>query len=151
DGVRSGGGVLCWTVPHPEQPLRSANPAQVACAAKPTEQVRNAAESTAPLVIGRALRAGMKPMPGECNVGASQPSARPYSAKGPVVRAAVCIASALWSLTSPALAQSPAPTQELQGRPIQPVQGGKPVGFRQPSPVAFDKGIPGNSALAKTD
>jgi len=103
---------------------------------------------SAPLVIGRALRTGM-PMAGERNVGASQPSARPCSATGPVVRTAACIACGLWCLTSPALAQAPAPTPELQGIPIQPSQGGKPVEFRQPRPVAFDKAIPGNSVLAK--
>jgi hypothetical protein len=104
---------------------------------------------SAPLVIGHALRTGMKPMAGERNVGASQPSARPCSATGSVVRAAVCIACGLWSLTSPALAQPPAPTPELQSKPIQPWQGGKPVEFRQPCPVALDKAIPGSLAFAK--
>lgn len=103
----------------------------------------------APLVIGRALRTGMKPMAGERNVGASQPSARRCSATDPVVRAAVYIACGLWSLTSQALAQVPAPTAEFQSKPIQPWQGGKAVEFRQPRPVAFDKAIPGISALAK--
>src|SRR5262249_35579057 len=46
-------------------------------------------------------------------------------------------------------AQAPAPTPDLRGKPIQPWQGGKPLEFRRPRPVAFDKAIPGNSALTK--
>jgi hypothetical protein len=104
---------------------------------------------SAPLGIGGALRAGMKPRAGEGNVAAAQPSARPCFATDPVARAAVCIACGLWSLTSPALAQAPAPTSDLQGQPMQPRQGGKPIAFRQPRPAAFDKAIPGNATLAK--
>ena len=75
---------------------------------------------SAPFAIGRALRAGMKPMAGKREVGASQCS---------VVRAAVCTACGLWSLTLPALAQAPAPTADLP-KPIPTWQGGKPVEFR---------------------
>jgi len=102
-----------------------------------------------PLVIGRALRTGVKPMAGERNVGASGPSARPCAATSPIVRAAVCIACGLGSLTSPVFAQVPAPPSQFQSKPIQVWQGGRPVEFRQPRSVAPDKAIQGNSALAK--
>ena len=88
-------------------------------------------------------------MAGERYVRAAQPSVRPCSAIGPVVRAAACIACGLGSLTSPALAQVPAPTPEFQSKPIQSWQAGKPIEFRQPRPNSFDQAIPANSALAK--
>jgi hypothetical protein len=82
-------------------------------------------------------------------VRASQPSARSRSTTGLVVRTIICIGCGLGSLKSPALAQVPAPTPEFQSEPIQPWQASKPVEFRQPRPDAFDKPIPGHSALAK--
>ncbi len=88
-------------------------------------------------------------MAGERNVGASEPSARPCSATGLVVPAAVCIAYGLGSLTTPALAQAPVPPSEFQSKSIQVWQGGKPVEFRQPRPDSFDKAIPSKSVLAK--
>jgi hypothetical protein len=69
-------------------------------------------------------------------VGASQPSARSCSARGSVVRAAICIGCGLASLTSPTLAQVPKPTTGFRSEPIQPWQPGKPAEFRQPRPDA---------------